>query len=162
MKNKDHINDKPFICGFQNLKQMFYSKYINNEKWSVVFNSPRCLTTSIDDLVAPTKFQSTIDDNLNLRLFFDHLDEWLFGPSKLIYIHGLISQTFSFKLCHALFETIWKLKLCLFETDVMFHYYLESFVLMWLCSDYSTMECKCNALFLYILYKAHLMMCIDI
>ena len=75
MKTKDHMNDEPFVCAFQNLKQVFYSKYINNEQWSVVLNSPRRLTTSIDNLEAPTKFQSTLDDNPNLRLFLDHLDE---------------------------------------------------------------------------------------
>ena len=75
MKSKDHMNDEPFVCASQDLKQVFYSKYINNEQWSVVLNSPRRLTTSIDDLEAPTMFQSALDDNPNLRLFLDNLDD---------------------------------------------------------------------------------------
>lgn len=65
LKSKDHMNDEPFVCGFQNLKQVFYS---------VVLNSPTRLTTSIDELEAPTKFQYALDDHPNLCLFLDTLD----------------------------------------------------------------------------------------
>lgn len=75
MKSKDSMNDEPFVCSFQNLKQVFYSKYINNGEWSVVNHSPRRITSSIDDLEAPTKFQSALDDNPSLRLFLDNLVE---------------------------------------------------------------------------------------
>lgn len=74
MKSTDHMNDEPFVYAFQTLKQVFYSKYINNELWSIL-NSPRRLITSIDDFEALKKFQSTLDDNPNLRLFLDYLDE---------------------------------------------------------------------------------------
>ena len=75
LKSKDNINDEPFVCAFQNIKQVFYSKYINNGEWSVVIHSPKRLTTKADALEAPTEFQSALDDNPNLRAFLDYLDE---------------------------------------------------------------------------------------
>jgi hypothetical protein len=75
MKSKDNINDEPFVCAFQKVKQVFYSKYINIGQWSVVLNSPKRLTTNADALEAPTEFQSVLDDNPNLCAFLDYLDK---------------------------------------------------------------------------------------
>lgn len=75
MKSKDHINDEPFICAFQNLKQVFYAKSPKDGPWSVVLYTPKRLTTSVDDLEAPTQYQSALDDNPELKKFLDYLDE---------------------------------------------------------------------------------------
>lgn len=75
LKSKNNINDEPFVCAFQNIKQVFYSKYIDNGEWSVVLHSPKRLTTQADALQAPTEFQSALDDNPNLRDFLDYLDD---------------------------------------------------------------------------------------
>lgn len=56
---------------------------MNNEQWFVALNSPRRLTTSIDDFEAPTKFQCSYDNNPNLRLFIDNLDEILWPFSRI-------------------------------------------------------------------------------
>lgn len=56
MKSKDHINDEPFVCAFQNVKHVFFSKYIGNANWSVVLHSPKHLTTHANALKAPTEF----------------------------------------------------------------------------------------------------------
>ena len=63
LKSKDQINDEPFVCAFQKLKQVYYAKSPNNDPWSVVLYPPKCLTTSIDDQKVPTKFQFILDDN---------------------------------------------------------------------------------------------------
>lgn len=44
LKSRVNINDEPFICAFQNIKQVFYSKYINNGQWSIILHSPKRLT----------------------------------------------------------------------------------------------------------------------
>lgn len=69
MKSKDHIKDEPYVCGFQSPKQVFYAKSPKNGPWFVVLYSPRRLTTSIDNLEAPTHFQSALDDNPKLKEF---------------------------------------------------------------------------------------------
>ncbi|KAM7495920.1 hypothetical protein LguiA_020334 [Lonicera macranthoides] len=74
MKRKDNINDEPFVCAFQNIKQVFYSKYTDNGQWSVVLNSPKHLTTKADALEVPREYQSILDENPNLVDFLDHLD----------------------------------------------------------------------------------------
>ena len=56
MKIKDHINDEPFVCAFQNHNQVFYAKSPNDGPWSAVLYSPKRLTTSVDNLEAPTHF----------------------------------------------------------------------------------------------------------
>ena len=75
LKSRDHLNDEPFVCAFQNLKQVFYSKSPNNDPWSVVLYSPKRLTTSVDAIKAPTEFQSVLDDNPELKKFLNFLDE---------------------------------------------------------------------------------------
>lgn len=75
LKSKGNVKDEPFVCAFQNIKQVFYSKYINNGHWSVVLHSPKRLTTQVDALQAPTEFQSVLDDNPNLCAFLDYLDD---------------------------------------------------------------------------------------
>jgi len=63
LKSKDHINDEPFVCAFQNHKQVFYAKSPKDGPWSIIMYSPKRLTTSVDDLEAPREFQSALDDN---------------------------------------------------------------------------------------------------
>lgn len=71
LKSKNLISDEPFVCAFQKLKQVFYSKIPNNDPWSVVLYSPKRLTTSIDDIEAPIEYQSILDDNPELKKFLD-------------------------------------------------------------------------------------------
>ena len=74
LKSKDHMNDEPFVCAFQKLKQVYYTKSPNNAQWSVVLYSPKRLTTTVDDLAAPIEFQSILDDNPELKKFLDFLE----------------------------------------------------------------------------------------
>ena len=70
-----HINDEPFVCVFQNHKQVFYAKILKDGSWYVVMYSPKRLTTSVDDLEAPREFQPALDDNPELKKFLDYLDD---------------------------------------------------------------------------------------
>ena len=56
---------------YRKVKQVFYSEYINNEPWSIVQHAPRRLNSSVDDLAAPTEYQSIFYDNPNLKQFFN-------------------------------------------------------------------------------------------
>lgn len=67
LKSKDHVKDEPFVCASQKIKQVFYSKYLNNDPWSVVLHSPQRLTTEVDKIEAPVEFQSILNDNPKLR-----------------------------------------------------------------------------------------------
>jgi hypothetical protein len=71
LKSNDHVSDEPFVCAFQKVNQVFYSEYINNEPWSIVQHAPRRLNSSVDDLAAPTEYQSIFYDNPNLKQFFN-------------------------------------------------------------------------------------------
>jgi len=75
LKSKDNVNDEPFVCACQNLKQVFYAKSPNNYPWSVVLHSPQRLTTSADDIEAPIEIQSILDDNPELKKLLNTLEE---------------------------------------------------------------------------------------
>ena len=74
LKSKDQMNDEPFVCTFQKLKQMYYAKSPNNDPGSFVLYSPKRLTTSVDDTEEPTEFQSILDDNPELKKFLNILE----------------------------------------------------------------------------------------
>ena len=71
LKSNDHVSDEPFVCAFLKVNQVFYSEYINNDPWSIVKHVTKRLNSSVDDLAAPTEYQSIFDDNLNLKQFFN-------------------------------------------------------------------------------------------
>ena len=56
LKSKNLINNEPFVCAFQKLKQVYYSKIPNNDPWFIVLYSPKRLTISIDDIEAPSEY----------------------------------------------------------------------------------------------------------
>jgi hypothetical protein len=75
LKTKDRIVDEPFICAFQNVKKVFYSKCLNDGNWSIVVHAPKGMTTEVDALKAPKEFQSALDDNPNLKDLLVDLEE---------------------------------------------------------------------------------------
>ena len=66
LKNKDSVNDEPFILASE-ASQVFYSKDLKNNGWSVVLHTPRRLTTNVDDIEFPTVYQSAFEDNEKLK-----------------------------------------------------------------------------------------------
>lgn len=66
MKSVDQYFDEPVILASE-ASQVFYSKDLKNPNWSVVIHSPRRLTCRVDSLDVPTVFQSTLEDQPNLK-----------------------------------------------------------------------------------------------
>ena len=60
------MNDEPFILASE-ASQVFYSKDLENDSWSVVLHTPKRLTTNVDDIESPTIYQSTFKDNEKLE-----------------------------------------------------------------------------------------------
>lgn len=75
LKSTQNFIDEPFVCTFQGLKQVFYSKDITNVPWSIVNYSTQRLTKSIDSLEPPTVYQSPLEDNPALRNFLVNFDD---------------------------------------------------------------------------------------
>ncbi|XP_026420666.1 uncharacterized protein LOC113316735 [Papaver somniferum] len=66
MKNKVRVSDEPFILASEEA-QVFYSKDLTYEGWSVVLHSHQGLTCSVDKFEAPTAYQSVLTDNDNFK-----------------------------------------------------------------------------------------------
>ena len=66
LKNKDSVNDEPFILASE-ASQVFYSKDLKNNGWSVVLHTPKRLTINVDDIEFPTVYQSAFEDNEKLE-----------------------------------------------------------------------------------------------
>lgn len=66
MKNKVRVSDEPFILASE-AAQVFYSKDLTDEGWSVVLHSHQGLTCSVDKFEVPTAYQSVLTDNENFK-----------------------------------------------------------------------------------------------
>ena len=66
LKNRDNVNDEPFILASE-ASQVFYSKDLENDSWYVVLHSPKRLTTNVDDIESPTVYQLALEDNEKLE-----------------------------------------------------------------------------------------------
>ena len=66
LKNKNNVNDEPFILASE-ASQVFYSNDLKNNGWSVVLHTPKRLTTNVDDIEFPTVYQSAFEDNEKLE-----------------------------------------------------------------------------------------------
>ncbi|XP_026452087.1 uncharacterized protein LOC113352488 [Papaver somniferum] len=60
------VVDESFILASE-ATQVFYSKDLTEEGWSVVFHSRQRLTSAVDKFEVPISFQSVLTDNENLR-----------------------------------------------------------------------------------------------
>jgi len=66
LKNKNNVNDEPFILASEAI-QVFYLKDLKNKGWSMVLHTPKRLTTNVDDIEFPTVYQSAFEDNEQLK-----------------------------------------------------------------------------------------------
>ncbi|XP_026459565.1 uncharacterized protein LOC113360250 [Papaver somniferum] len=69
MKNKVKVSDETFILASE-ATQVFYSKDLTNEGWSVVLHSHQGLTFSVDKFEVPTAYQSILTNNENFKKLF--------------------------------------------------------------------------------------------
>lgn len=66
MKSINRVVDEPFIEASE-ASQVFYTKDLSPEGWSVVLHSSQRLTSSVDDIEIPTVYQSPFTDNESLE-----------------------------------------------------------------------------------------------
>lgn len=72
LKSINNSFDEPVILASE-ASQVFYSKDLRNPNWWVVIHSPRRLTCEVDDLDAPTVFQSILEDQPSLESLMQSL-----------------------------------------------------------------------------------------
>ena len=66
LKSSSNFLDEPAILA-KEAGQVFYSQDLKHPDWSVVIHSPKRLTCRVDELHVPSDFQSTLEDQPNLK-----------------------------------------------------------------------------------------------